>query len=146
VAGAASAAFLQALFVSLKREAFRSFIPHLVLGAIVISAANPGRRFDFYCIYDIIVQLEFDPAKNARNIRERGISLERFADMDLETAVAIEDARIDYGERRVRLFGNIDDRLHVAVITYRGDTVRVISLRRANDREERKYAKRSQSS
>jgi hypothetical protein len=92
------------------------------------------------------VELEFDPAKNTRNIRERGISLERFAEMDLQTAVAIEDARIDYGERRVRLFGNIDDRLHAAVITYRGDKVRVISLRRANDREERKYAKKSQSS
>jgi len=92
------------------------------------------------------VVLDFDPAKNARNIRERGISFERFADMDLETAVAVEDARTDYGERRVRLFGRIDDRLHVAVITYRGDKVRVISLRRANDREERKYAKESQSS
>ena len=90
--------------------------------------------------------LDFDPAKNARNIRERGISFERLADMDLETAVAVEDARTDYGERRVRLFGSIDDRLHVAVITYRGDKVRVISLRRANDREERKYAKESQSS
>jgi uncharacterized DUF497 family protein len=92
------------------------------------------------------VELEFDPAKNARNIRERGISFERFADMDLETALASEDARSDYGERRVRLLGNIDDRLHVAVITYRGDKVRVISLRRANVREERTYAKESQSS
>jgi hypothetical protein len=67
------------------------------------------------------VELEFDPAKGARNIRERGISFERFADMDLETALASEDARSDYGEGRVRLLGNIDDRLHVAVITYRGD-------------------------
>ena len=39
--------------------------------------------------------LEFDKAKNARNIRERGISFERFADMDLETAVTVEDARTD---------------------------------------------------
>jgi uncharacterized DUF497 family protein len=53
------------------------------------------------------VLLEFDKAKNARNIRERGISFERFADMDLETAVTVEDARTDYGERRVRLFGSV---------------------------------------
>ena len=71
--------------------------------------------------------LEFDKAKNARNIGERGISFERFADMNLETAVTLEDARTDYGERRVRLFGSINGRLHVAVITYRGDKVRVIS-------------------
>jgi uncharacterized DUF497 family protein len=43
------------------------------------------------------------------------------------------------------MFGPIDDRLHVAVITFRGDRVRVISLRRANRREERRYAKESQS-
>jgi uncharacterized DUF497 family protein len=91
------------------------------------------------------VELEFDPAKNARNIRERGISFERLADMDLETAIAVEDARTDYGERRVTLFGKIDDRLHVAVVTYRGDKVRVISLRRANKREERGHAKEPKS-
>ena len=71
--------------------------------------------------------LEFDKAKNARNIGERGISFERFAEMDLETAVTVEDARTDYGEGRVRLFGSINGRLHVAVITNRGDKVRVIS-------------------
>lgn len=87
---------------------------------------------------------EFDPAKNARNIRERGISFERFADKDLGTALAVEDTRVDYGERRVRLLGTIDSRLHVAVITYRGEKVRVISLRRANEREERLYAKEFQ--
>jgi uncharacterized DUF497 family protein len=92
------------------------------------------------------VLLEFDEAKRARNLKERGIGFERFADMDLETAVTVEDARTDYGERRVRLFGFIDGRLHVAVITYRSDKVRVISLRRANRREERKYAKERESS
>jgi len=66
--------------------------------------------------------------------------------MDLETAVMVEDARTDYGERRVRMFGYIDGRFHVAVITYRGDKLRVISLRRANRREEQKHAKEPQSS
>lgn len=66
--------------------------------------------------------------------------------MDLETAVSVDDTRIDYGERRIRIVGSIDGLLHVAVITLRGDTVRVISLRRANRREERGYAKERQSS
>ena len=90
--------------------------------------------------------LEFDEAKNAKNVSERGISFERFADLDLGTAVSVADTRVDYGEQRVRLVGDVDDRLHVAVITYRGERVRVISLRRANDREERGYAKARQSS
>ena len=90
--------------------------------------------------------IEFDPAKSAKNRRERGIGFERFAEMDLDTAVSVEDTRRDYGERRLRVLGRIEDQLHAAVITARGDTVRVISLRRANRREERAYAKERQSS
>ncbi len=92
------------------------------------------------------MQLEFDPAKNARNVRDRGISFERFADIDVETAVSGEDGRKDYGERRLRVLGFIDGVLHAAVVTPRGERIRVISLRRANRREERAYAKERQSS
>ena len=76
--------------------------------------------------------LEFDPTKNAENVRQRGISFERFAEMDFETAISIEDTRKDYGERRLRVLGTIDSLPHAAVITPRGDKIRVISLRRAN--------------
>ena len=89
---------------------------------------------------------DFDPEKSARNERERGIAFERIADMDFETAIAIEDTRKDYGERRLRVLGTIDGKLHAAVITPRGETIRVISLRRANKREEHAYAKERQSS
>jgi hypothetical protein len=90
--------------------------------------------------------IEFDAAKSARNLRDRGIGFERFAEMDLEAAISIEDARRDYGERRLRVLSTIDGKLHAAVITLRGETIRVISLRRANNREERAYAKERQSS
>jgi uncharacterized DUF497 family protein len=89
--------------------------------------------------------LEFDLDKNARNIRERGIGFERFAELNLETAITVEDTRKDYGEKRTRVWGIIDNKLHVAVMTARGERVRVISLRRANVREERAYAKERQS-
>ena len=89
---------------------------------------------------------DFDPEKSARNERERGITFERIADMEFQTAIAIEDTRKDYGERRLRVLGTIDGKLHAAVITPRGATIRVISLRRANKREERVYAKERQSS
>jgi uncharacterized DUF497 family protein len=89
--------------------------------------------------------LEFDPAKNARNIRERGISFERFADIDFGAAVTLEDRRKSYGEQRLRVLAHIDGRLHAAVITPRGERIRVISLRRANKREERTYAQERQS-
>jgi uncharacterized DUF497 family protein len=86
------------------------------------------------------MKLSFDPAKNARNVVERGISFERVAELDWETAVAEEDTRKDYGERRVRVSARLGGRLHVAVVTMRGETMHVISFRKANDREARKYA------
>ena len=88
----------------------------------------------------------FDAAKSARNERDRGIAFERFTDMDFETAISTEDTRRDYGERRLRVLGTINGKLHAAVSTPRGETIRVISLRRANKREERAYAKERQSS
>jgi uncharacterized DUF497 family protein len=90
--------------------------------------------------------IEFDPAKSARNERERGIGFGRFAELELETAISSNDTRRDYGERRIRVFGYIDGELHAAVMTPRDDRIRVISLRRANKREERAYAEERQSS
>jgi uncharacterized protein len=85
--------------------------------------------------------VEFDAAKNAANLLERGVGLVRFADMEMETAISFEDTRRDYGERRFCVWGLLDGRLHVAVITPRGEKIRVISLRRANHREETAYGK-----
>ena len=84
--------------------------------------------------------LEFDEAKSARNVKDRGIGFERFADIDFDAAVTMEDRRRSYGEQRLRVLAHIDGRLHAAVITLRGERIRVISLRRANGRDERTYA------
>jgi len=86
--------------------------------------------------------ITFDPAKNARNIAERGLPFERVADLDWETAVVIEDVRRDYGEPRLRVMARLDGRLHAAVVTPRGQDLRVISFRRASRREVRLYGKR----
>ncbi len=90
--------------------------------------------------------IEFDPEKSTRNLRERGVGFDRFADLDFGTAIGLDDTRKDYGERRIRVLGLIEGDLHAAVITPRGDRIRVISLRRANRREERAYAKARQAS
>lgn len=85
--------------------------------------------------------IEFNAAKNPANLRRRGVGLVRFMDMEMETAITREDLREDYGERRFRVWGYIDGRLHTAVITPRGEKVRVISLRVATRREKRAYVK-----
>ncbi|MBV9288321.1 MAG: BrnT family toxin [Hyphomicrobiales bacterium] len=86
------------------------------------------------------MRVTFDPAKNARNTAERSLSFERVADLEWETAVAVEDDRKDYGERRLRVMALLGPRLHVAMVTFRGDATHVISFRKANSRDIKRYA------
>lgn len=87
------------------------------------------------------MKIAFDPAKNERNIVERGLSFERAADFEFESALYFIDTRRDYGETRVIAMGYIDGRLHILCFIETGTGIRVISLRKANAREVRKYAK-----
>jgi uncharacterized DUF497 family protein len=85
------------------------------------------------------MRITFDPAKNERNIAARGLSFERVAELDWNTVLLVEDTRRDYGETRARVFAFLDGRLHIAVVTPRGEDLRVISFRRASRKEERLY-------
>lgn len=82
---------------------------------------------------------QFDTGKDAENARKHGISLEAAADFEFESAVVAIDDRHAYGKRREVATGYLGDRLHVLVFTWRGDTLRVISLRKANGREIKAY-------
>ena len=55
------------------------------------------------------------------------------------TAITIEDDRKDYGETRYQTFGMLGDRMVAVVWTPRGEARHIISMRKANDRERRKY-------
>lgn len=85
------------------------------------------------------MDISYDPRKNERNVRERGISFERATEFDFETAIYTPDRRKDYGELRIRAIGYLGARLHVLVYTMRGEWLHVISLRKANTRERKKY-------
>jgi uncharacterized DUF497 family protein len=86
------------------------------------------------------MRITFDPAKNAKNVAERGLSFERAGELDWDTSVSDEDTRRDYGEKRLRVLARLDGRLHVAIVTLRGDATHVISFRKANSKEARWYA------
>ena len=85
------------------------------------------------------MRIEFDPDKNVRNIRERGLTFGRAAEFDFETALIEIDDRNDYGESRLTAIGMLDDIPHVLVFTMRSDVLRVISFRKANKREVQRY-------
>jgi uncharacterized DUF497 family protein len=90
------------------------------------------------------MEISFDPVKNERNERERGLPFSRVAQLDWSDAVIEEDDRKDYGERRFRVLGFIGDRLHAVVFTPRAGQIHVISLRKANPREVNDYEQKAQ--
>ncbi len=83
--------------------------------------------------------MDKDPAKDDRNIAERGLSLDLAERLDWTTALIWEDDRKDYGEQRYCVLGCIDDRVHSVVFTPRNGKLRVIGLRKANKREVKRY-------
>lgn len=83
--------------------------------------------------------ITFDSAKDARNIEERGLSFERVAEFDFDSAVFVEETRRDYGERRWRALGLVGDRVHALVFVETESGIRVISFRKANEREVKSY-------
>lgn len=91
------------------------------------------------CINNLLVEIEFDPAKNARNIRERGLSFTQVVEFDFATAVFSVDVRRDYGEIRDRALRFLDNCLHALVFVETAAGIRVISFRKANAREVRRY-------
>ena len=86
------------------------------------------------------MRVSYDPVKNARNIRERGLSFDSATDFVFETAMYAVDERQEYGETRFVAIGMLADRLHVLCFTEEPDGIRVISFRRANAREVKRYA------
>lgn len=81
----------------------------------------------------------FDPGKDAINRDKHGLSLGDVGRGDWTTAWIALDDRRDYGEVRWYAYLPIDGRVHVVVYTERGETTWIISLRRANPREVRRY-------
>ena len=88
---------------------------------------------------------EWDPNKADSNLRKHGIrfevSVKVFVDPDRKT---IPDLRFDYHEERFNVYGYIDDRLYAVVVARDLEltTLRIISARRANARERKRYGYR----
>jgi uncharacterized DUF497 family protein len=85
------------------------------------------------------VEITFDPSKNARNISERQLPFTKAAEIKWESAVFKEDVRKNYPERRYIAIAYLDKRLHVLCFSETDLGIRVISFRKANQREGLEY-------
>jgi uncharacterized protein len=88
------------------------------------------------------MQIEFDPEKRDKTLLERGLDMAACAAAFDGPCLTFPDMRRGYGEDRFISFALLDGRMVVIVWTPRGKARRVISLRKANDREIREHAKR----
>ncbi|KAA5599510.1 BrnT family toxin [Blastochloris sulfoviridis] len=86
--------------------------------------------------------VEFDHAKRQATLDHRGLDMARAGEVFAGATITIEDDRQDYGEVRFITVGRLDGRMVVIVWTPRGAARRIISLRKANDREQALYAPR----
>jgi uncharacterized protein len=81
---------------------------------------------------------EFDGAKDAANMAKHGLSFRDFSGFDTPAAIIV-DGRSDYGEVRMRAFGRIDGKGYMIAFTKRENVTRLISFRRAHEKEMRRY-------
>lgn len=93
-----------------------------------------------YCYH---MKCTSDPEKRAKTLQERGLDLEiDGAEVLAGKTLTYEDNRFDYGEQRLITIGFLKDRMMVMVWTPRDGAAHVISMRKANDREQKAYAPR----
>lgn len=87
------------------------------------------------------MRISFDPDKNAKNIAKHGVSLDLASELDWNDVLAWPDSRRDYREQRICALAPRRGRLHFVAYVERGGGLRIISLRKANSREVKRYAK-----
>lgn len=87
------------------------------------------------------MRISFDPNKSSKNAIERGLPFDVVIEFDFSSALFTKDERRAYAETRYVALGLLHGRLHVLCFTETGDGIRVISFRKANDREVKAYAK-----
>ena len=83
---------------------------------------------------------DFDPAKDSANRAKHGVPLAFGVRVFEDPLVVIRStARLGDEEERFKAIGRVDGKLWTAIHLWRGEAVRMISVRRSNTREQRDY-------
>jgi uncharacterized DUF497 family protein len=85
------------------------------------------------------MEFEWDPAKRAANLAKHGLDFADAGEFDWLNAVIRVDDRRDYGEVRFLAWAQFRGRMHSVVFTRVGSAIRIISFRKSNKMEIRRY-------
>jgi hypothetical protein len=89
------------------------------------------------------MEFEWDPGKRAANLLKHGLDFKDVAEIFEGAILTNVDMRKDYGEIRHQCVGKLKSRIVVVVYTKRGNSYRIITMRKANEREKKRiYQKR----
>jgi uncharacterized DUF497 family protein len=86
-----------------------------------------------------MVRITYDPSKRAATLRDRGLDFEEAVEVFAGIVIDIPDRRFVYGEARILTIGHLRGRMVVVVWTPRGDVRHIISMRKANAREQARF-------
>lgn len=86
------------------------------------------------------MEFEWGEDKSEACLQERGFAYAAQVFFDPDRTV-LPDDRMTYGEVRYQVYGTIAGRLFVVVFTQRGGRLRIISARKGNQREVRRYGR-----
>ena len=88
-----------------------------------------------------MVEFDWDETKRAQNVAKHGVDFPLARQLFWDVAIIEPDNRHDYREARLSVTAPLLGRLHVMIYVVRDGTIRIISLRKANKRERRRYEK-----
>lgn len=92
------------------------------------------------CAYTSLVSFEWDDEKRRSNLRKHGVEFgDAVAALEDERALTFPDEDSEDEDRFVTLGSDGFGRILVVVYTWRDDTIRLISARKATPRERQQY-------
>jgi len=92
--------------------------------------------------YSFPMTFEWDERKRESNLAKHGVDFRDIPPLFDGELLQLVDQRKDYGETRLYCLGEIGGRVYAAAYTWRAGDRRLISARKANERETRKYYER----
>jgi uncharacterized DUF497 family protein len=86
--------------------------------------------------------IEWDEAKNRSNLVKHGLDFGDAEKVFAGPCITFVDDRFEYGEERLITLGLLAGRVVLIAHAPRGERTRIISMRKANRREQKIYQKR----
>ena len=88
------------------------------------------------------MEISYDETKRLWTLSERGLDFAEVSKVLNGPLLTLTDDRFDYPEPRFQTYGLLSERMVMFAWTHTERGIRVISMRRCNEREQRKFANR----